>query len=238
MRWPLALALVLLAPTAAAGVPFVLELEDAGGDVKDPNGTPRDFPSADILSFRSEVVNGSVVQRVRMAATPKAPEDVMFVRSWFHNSSNGSFWTIDMEVRGSEQPDKRFIPLMRRDSFHNATYLGDAKYTVENRTTWVFTFNASLVEDATCFDPGIFSEHHPNVRTGLPQSFDALYLPPERRQCLTTEEPGTPLPPPIRFNIPSVSAEAPGSEAPTPGPGVLVAVGALVVAALRARRAQ
>lgn len=232
MRW--LLALLLLVPTASAGVAFEMDLEDAAGDVKTFDKKPANYTSVDILRFSSTVVNGTVRQRVELSSRPIAPDDSILVRNWFHNSSNGSFWVVDMEVRGNE-PDvaKRFKPYMRRERFENVTYL-DARYGVDGNA-WVFEFNASYVEDASCYDPGVFTEHTPPQRTRLPQGVDELYL-TDARRCLTAEEPAPEIEhlPSLRVGVPT-PAEPPGSRAPTPGAGAL---GALLVlaAAARARR--
>lgn len=237
MRW--LLALVLLVPGAQAGVPFEIELDDPAGDVIRPDGEDAPYPSADIRSLVSRVADGRVEQRIRMEAAPRAPEDTILLRSWFHNSTNGSFWTIDMEVRGFEtNPEQRFHPIMRRGDFFNATFLSDATYALDG-DTWVFTFAESWVADGTCFDPGVFSRHI----VGRSEGADALFLARERR-CLTAREPDTPAPPiaPVAGAPPPAAAatptqEAPGSRTPTPGAPALVAVaiGALALALWRRR---
>lgn len=228
--------LVLLLPGAAAGVAFETDVEDAAGDVVTMDGAVVAVPSADILRIRSEILqNGTRVrQSVEMGARPIAPDDSILLRSWFHDSVNGSFHTIDMEVRGSE-PDveKRFKPIMRRGDFYNTTFL-NATYGLSG-STWIFEFPADLVEDATCFDAGAFSEHSPAIRTRRPQGFDSAYLP--TRACVTAEEPGDDfIPPPIRIGVPERAPEPPGSVTPTPLGGwvALVAVGG-VAWALRRR---
>lgn len=238
MRW--LFALVLIAPTAQAGVAFEIELEDKTGDVITQRGGTAPYASADVLKLTSRVVGERVEQRVEMAAKPTAPEDTILLRNWFHNSTNGTFWTMDMEVRGFEpDPAARFHPIMRRGDFANATYVADATYALDN-ATWVFTFPVSWIDDASCFDPGAFSRHIPARSTGMPEGADALFLTKERR-CLTAREPDAPLPPAIPVaGVPSAPAATPtvappGSEAPTPGAAALVAIGALALAAWRRR---
>lgn len=231
------LFLALLAPTAAAGAPFVAELTDARGDVLGIDGAPVDAPSADVLSLRSEVVNGTIVQRVELAARPIAPDDSILLRNWYADSENGSWHVIDLEVDGAApEPSQRFKPFRREGAFENVTVI-DARYGLEN-ATWVFAFDASLVADATCFDPGAFVEHTPPARTRQPQGFDDVY--DKTRACVTTVEPGGEIrpPPPLVVGVPTPSPrpDPPGSGAPTPALPVWAVAGALALTALRARR--
>lgn len=238
VRW--LVALVLLAPLASAGAPFEMEFDDAVGDVEpaDSRASRVDHPSADIVAFRSSVVDGKVIQRVTMASRPLAPDDSILVRSWYHNSTNGSFHVIDMEVRGDEpDPAKRFQPVRREGSFYNVSPL-EATYGLDN-TTWVFAFEASLVHDATCFDAGVFSEHFPSSNRAV-GGMDSAYL-RTARHCRTAQEPApqVPIAPAIRVGVPTPPAgtPAPGSETPTPGLAVgSVAAAVALVAIFRTRR--
>lgn len=224
---PLLLALVLLAPLAAAGVPFEAEVEDARDDVLSQEGKPVTAQSADILRLTSRVEGERIVQRVEMAARPTAPSDSILVRSWFDDSTNGSFWVVDMEVRGELPADSRFRAVVRRGDFANATAIDDARWGVEN-ATWIFDFPAAVVADAACFDPGAFAERQ--VRYGVP-AFDSAYLEGARR-CRTAPEPQRAAPPPISIGVPTYEPP-PGGATPTPGPGLaglLVALGAVALA--------
>lgn len=236
VRW--LLALVLLAPTAQAGVPFEIELADPTGDVITPGGGKASYPSADFVSFTSRVIGDRVEQRLTVAAPPTAPEDTVLLRNWFRDSENGTFYTIDMEVRGFEpDPAQRFYPLMRRGSFYNATHIGDATYRLEN-ATWIFTFSTSWAEDGTCYDPGAFSRHI----VGRAEGADAIFLTKERR-CRTSSEPSDPPPPAFpnaRIVTPSAAAaaqeEAPGTKTPTPGAPAWTILVLLACVGLLARR--
>lgn len=225
----LLLAIVLLAPSAAAGAPFALDMEDARGDALDHDARPADAPSVDILRFSSTVEGDRIVQRVEMAARPTAPADSILVRSWFDDSTNGTFWVVDMEVRGEAPPESKLRPIMRRGEFSNATYVDDVRWGVEN-ATWVFDFPASIVDDARCFDPGVFAER--SDRRG--QAFDSLYL--DERRCRTAPEPaGTPAPPPVSIGVPRYEPP-PGASTPTPGIEAAGALAALAAVALAIKR--
>jgi hypothetical protein len=231
----------VLLPIAAAGVPFEMAYEDPAGDVQstDSRATRVDHPSSDIIAFDSSVVDGRVIQRVTMAARPTAPEDSILVRSWYRNSTNDSFHVIDMEVRGDvPEPSQRFQPVRREGSFYNASAI-EAHYGLDD-ATWIFDFDEDLVEDASCFDAGVFSEYTPSSRR-VPGGMDSAYL-RTARFCATAEEPapepdvlglrvGMPSPPPAE--------EPPGTRAPAPSVEpilvvTLVGIGAL----LRTRRSR
>lgn len=238
-RVAILLLLVLALPGVAAGVPFEVAFEDAAGDVRGMQGQLlTSAPSVDILRFTSTVENGTVVQRVTMAARPVAPDDSILVRSWYANSTNGSFHTIDLEIRGQEADvTKRFHPYRREGDFYNVTFL-DARWGVEGNT-WVFAFDAALVENATCFDAGVFASHQPRMSKREPEGFDDAYR-RDVRSCLTSMEPAPAVPvPPLVVGIPTAPSvqEAPGSRAPTPGPGVVVVLGLVAgLTVLRSRR--
>lgn len=233
----LPIALLLAVPLASAGVAFELELDDAPGDVLTMDRRPVDYASGDILAIRSTVVNGTLVmQEVEMRARPVAPDDSILLRSWFRDSENGTFYVIDMEVRGdAPDPAERFLPVMRRGDFHNATHVEGARYGLRD-ATWLFEFPAAIVEDATCFDPGAFAEHSPPQRTRLPQGFDSAYLADERR-CVTALEPAQPIPPAPIIGVPPPPPEPspPGSVTPTPIGAWVVLAGILVALVLRRR---
>jgi len=232
----LLLAALLLAPTAAAAVAFEAEFTDARGDVATGESLRVAYPRADIVRFSSRVEGERVVQIVEMAGIPAPPADSILVRSWFHDSVDGSFFVVDMEVRGdSSMIEHRFRPLVRRGSFYNVSAI-DARWGVEG-TTWVFDFDARSAQDASCFDPGVFSEHTP--ATGGPTGFDVAYLAGARR-CQTAPEPYTP-PPPVQVAVPSATpaptlTDAPGSRAPAPESGAWLALGALAAGAFMLRR--
>lgn len=225
VRW--LLASLLLVPLAlAAEVIFEVDIEDAAGEVP--------FPSGDITRLSVHVLNNTTVQeRVEMRARPIAPDDSILVRNWYHDSENGSFHVVDMEVRGDEpNADARFKPVKREGDFRNETFLAGAHYGLDN-STWVFEFPLALMEGATCFDPGAFAEHTPPRRTGLDAASDSAYLTTERR-CRTAIEPAPHVPrAPIVGVAPggTPAASPPGSQAPTPiGPSVPLAAIAIAVA--------
>lgn len=233
VRFAPLLLVALLAPTAGAAVPFVLELTDARGDVRQLSGEPLNVPSADIVAFRSTHANGTIRHEVEMAAPPTPPYDSMLIVTWFRDSENGSFWTVEIEVRGDAvQPEDRLRAVTRRETEANATPI-DVKYGVRN-ATWIFSFNESVVEDATCFDPGAFSTWERNRISGGDAAYDRA------RHCRQAPSTQRPPPPPaivIRNEEPQPATPAPGSEA-TPALGALALVGALAFVALtrRARR--
>lgn len=231
----LLLAALLLLPGASAAVAFDITLADARADVVTEEREPVAYARADIVSFTSSDEGDRIVQRIEMAATPAPPADSILVRSWFHDSTNGTFFVVDMEVRGdSAQIEHRFRPVVRRGSFYNTSAV-DARWGVDG-TTWVFDFDARAVADATCFDPGVFSEHTPTE--GGDTGFDSVY-PAGPRRCRTAAEPNTP-PPPVQVSMPAgtnaAPADAPGSGTPTPGAGAALAVASLAMLAITRRR--
>lgn len=226
------LVFVLVLGAARAGVAFEMTIPDEPNDTVAMDGQHVDVPEADILNLSSRVVGDIIEQRVEMKLKPAAPDDSILVRNWYANSTNGSWHTLDLEVRGdAPDPAQRFHPWIREGAFENVTQV-DAQYGIEN-TSWVFRFNASLVANASCFDPGAFAEHTP--RHGV-QGLDAVYA-LHQRFCRQTQEPRAPTPPPIVVNVPSPSPlpEAPGSKTPTPFPAPL-ALAAGLLAALWIRR--
>lgn len=146
----LALLLALL-PSAAAAVAFVLEYDDPRGDVW--------AASADVVRVASDVADGVVTQRVEMAAAPNLTHDTLILRSWFHNSTNGSFHVVDLEIHAGREEDQKFRALVRRGAFENTSALS-ATWSVEGNA-WVFAFPEAAVADATCFDPIVWAQHEP-----------------------------------------------------------------------------
>lgn len=225
----LALLLVMLAPVVAAGVPFAMDVADARGDVKQLYGEPLDAPSADIVALRSTHANGTIRHEVEMAAPPTPPYDSMLVVVWFRDSENGSYWTVDLEVRGDAvQPEDRFHALVHRETLENATPIDGARYAVHDRT-WIFSYDEGVVADATCFDPGAFSTWERRRVSGTDEAYDATR---HCRQAYRT--PRAPPPPPaivVRHEEPRVATPAPGSEA-TPAPSLVGVVLALALASV------
>lgn len=147
----LLLLLLLVVPSASAGVPFVLSYEDPVGD--------NPAASADVVRFESSVRDGLVTQRVTMAAPPDPVQDTLILRSWFHNSTNGSFHVLDLEIHAHADGDAKFRAFVRRDAFENVTEVA-ATHTVDG-DAWVFFFAEDLVADASCFDPIVWAQHEP-----------------------------------------------------------------------------
>ena len=235
----LALLLVLAAPGALA-VSFEVSVEDPPDDVRAADGRPLAFPTADILRLTSAQEGDRIVQRVEVASPPRAPGDSILVRTWFQSSTNGSFHTVDLVVRGDAPSDARFRPVLRDGAFENVTPIEGARYGVEN-ATWVFSFDAALLANATCFDPGAFTEH--GQRAGF-RGFDEAYV-RGTRACATAREPepepATPPPPPTPSApppSPSTLPPPPGSDVPTPAPGAWAALvaGALALTLRRSAR--
>lgn len=231
------LLILLLLPVASAGAPFVADLQDHAGDTVDRQGRPFPAQSADILRFTSEVVDDVVVQRVTVAKTPQPPADWLLVRSWFANSSNGSYHALDLEVTPRPQVESDWVEGWIRDGSYFEPRRVEIEWRVEN-DTWVFTFNQSEVADATCFDPGVFTRGSGGE--------DALY--PARRRCVQIAEPTPPPPtgtPQVNVNIidtppsraqPTPTVEPPGSRTPTPGVGAAIVLAMVAAAAVLARR--
>ena len=244
---PLALALVLIvtlvvsAPLALAQ-PFVGELTDRPDDVVTREFRRADHPSVDILAFRSRIVEGTQVeQRVTMAAPPSVDENSLIVRSWFRNSTNGSFYALDLEIHSTAEGRETFVAHARRGAFDNVTPV-DATWSIEGND-WVFTFDAALVApDAECFFPMIYSYLSGPPGSGASDQIGA------REGCETAPEPANDAPvvprvsaevvgdaPPAAPTAPTV--EAPGSRTPAPAPSALLTLlGALGAAILVARR--
>ena len=152
MRWAVALILVVLAaPAVSAAVPFTREYTDPVGD--------NEAPSADVVRVTSSVEAGVVTQRVEMAAAPDLALDTVILRSWFHDSTNGSFHVVDLEVHAGAPPEEKFRSLVRRGGFEDVTPI-DATWSVEGNAH-VFTFSESHVADAACFDPIVWAQHEP-----------------------------------------------------------------------------
>lgn len=139
-------------PSASAGVAFERTYEDPVGD--------HAVAGTDIVRFTSSVAEGVVTQRVEMAGPPDALRDTLIVRSWFHDSRNGSFHTVDLEVHARAEPSEKLRALVRNGSFDDTTPLA-ASWTIEGNA-WVFTFSEETVQDATCFDPIVWAQHEPD----------------------------------------------------------------------------
>lgn len=236
-RWVAgALVALLLLPVASAQASLLeIELDDHAGDTVDRRGRRVEAPGADILRFTSAVENAIVIQRVEMNGTPQPPYDWILVRSWFANSTNGSYHTVDIEVTPTPRERGQWVQALIRDGDYFAAKRLPLEWRIEN-ATWVFAFDALAVANATCFDPGIFTKGFGGE--------DALYA--NQRGCVQTSEPATPTGPPPRLNVSIVgdapaqatpSVEPPGSRTPTPAlpVGALALVG-LGLALARRRR--
>lgn len=231
MRLASALVLVFLLaePGAIAAVPFVADYTDPQGDIE--------AASSDVVRVTSSVAGGVVTQRVEMAAPPDPARDTLILRSWFHNSTNGSFDVVDLEFHASGG----WRAIVRRDTFDNVTNVANAStYAVEGYAH-VFTFPASLVADATCFDPIVWAQHRLVEDDRAIVDVGGVGA----RACRTrgdpaVSEPGPPLVPVVTgaFVPPDAPrVEAPGTRAPPPGPATLFAIGIILgIAFLVGRR--
>lgn len=227
MRW---LALVaVLAPLASAQAftPFVGGMSDRADDVVTRAFDPYEAPSTDILNFSSRALEGTrIEQRVAMAAAPDFAKNSIIVRSWFRNSTGGSFYTLDLEVHSEAEGLDAFVAYTRRGDFANVTQV-NATWALEG-SEWVFTFDANeAAPDATCFLPQVYAYLSGPEGSG---AFDSVGM--TGRPCATSPEPGnarpgsnTPRFPPIVAGMPDATpapieeptVEPPGSRTPTPG---------------------
>ena len=241
----LVLLLALLAPVASAAA-FEGSMEDRVDDVVTRDFRPFHHPSTDILHVSSRVVEGTQVeQRVTMAAPPSLAENSIIVRSWFRNSTNGSFYTLDLEVHSETENVETFVAYTRRGAFENVTRV-EATWAIDGND-WVFGFDATEVApDAECFSPMVYAYLSGPEGSG---AFDSIGM--GGRPCATAPEPGnarpgsnTPRFPPIVVDMPDArstpgagpTVEAPGSRTPAPGPSVvLTLLGTFAAAILLAR---
>jgi len=237
-RWRVrrALLLLLLAAPVASAAGFEGSMSDRPDDVVTRDFRPYHAPTTDILSFSSRVLEGTTVeQRVEMAAPPSLATNSIIVRSWFRHSTNGSFYTLDLEVHSEAEPDvDRFVAYTRRDAFTNATQV-EAQWRLEE-ATWVFTFDAAEVApDAECFLPMVYAYLSGPHGSG---AFDSIGM--TGRPCETAPEPGN-APPGARtprFPATASAADAAASSPPAgPAPGSrtpppTLALGVFVLAGL------
>lgn len=243
MRWPLALTVFALPLVAAqAFTPFVGEMTDRADDVVTRSFAPFHDPTTDILAFRSHVLEGTTIeQRVTMAAQPSLERNSIIVRSWFRNSTEGSFHTLDIEVHSAAEDIPPFVAYTRRDAFENVTQV-EATWVLDGND-WIFTFDAAqAAPDAECFLPQVYAYHSGPDGDEANGAFDSIGM--TGRPCATAPEPGnarpgsnTPRFPPIVAGMPGreppppePTFDPPGSRTPTPG----VSLSALLLAALAA----
>lgn len=231
---------VLLLPLAA-GAPFEGSMEDRANDVVTRDFRPFERPSTDILNVTSRIVEGTrVEQRVAMAAPPTVEENSIIVRSWFRNSTNGSFYTVDLEVHADAEQAETFVAYTRRGAFENVTRI-DATWAIEG-SEWVFTFDAAeAAPDAECFLPMVYAYFAGPDGAG---AFDSIGM--TGRPCATAPEPNDAAPGSNTPRFPSVVArvpdnardeatptvDAPGTRTPAPGASVALVLAAVGVALL------
>lgn len=239
--------LALLAPLAAAQAPafepFVGAMDDRPDDVVTRTFSPHEAPTTDILSFASRAVDGTrIEQRVTMAAPPSIAENSIIVRSWFRNATNGTFYTLDLEVHSEAEDVDTFVGYTRRDAFENATEV-NATWRIDG-DAWVFGFDAAEVApDAECFLPQVYAYLSGPEGSG---AFDSIGMP--GRPCSTSPEPGnaapgssTPRFPRLVAGIPPAeeepapTVERPGTRTPTPAPPLVALLGVLAATTLIAR---
>lgn len=248
MRWLLLAVLVLPLASAQGFEPFVGDLVDRPDDVVTRAFTLAHEPTTDIRNFTSRVLDGTrIEQRVEMAEAPSLAQNSIIVRSWFRNSTNGSFYVLDLEVHSEVEGIGPFVSYTRRGAFENVTQV-NATWALEGNV-WTLTFDAAEVApDAECFLPQLyayFSGPENDTRNGY---FDSVGA--GGRPCATTPEPGnaapgsrTPRFPQIVAGIPTeeryaaTPVEAPGTRTPTPGAALPITVaGGLLAALALARR--
>lgn len=229
VRWLVALFLLATLAPSAAAVSFEADLEDPRGDVEIEPGWAGDSATTDVLRFSSRVNGTTVEQRVVMRAAPDPELESILIRNWFRNSTNGSFYVIDLELfAGPPDVPERFQPITRRGAYENATPI-EATYALEG-ATWIFRFDASVAPDAECFLPIVFAyRSHPRVSDTLGMGGRPCETAPEPEPT-DGETPEETDPEATTDVAPdAVPAEVPGSRSPALG---LSIVGALLVIAL------
>lgn len=248
MRWLLLAVLVLPSASAQGFEPFVGDLVDRPDDVVTRGFRPAQEPTTDIRNFTSRVLGGArIEQRVEMAEAPSLAQNSIIVRSWFRNSTNGSFYVLDLEVHSEAEGVDPFVSYTRRGAFENVTPV-NATWTLDENV-WIFTFDAAEVApDAECFLPQLyayFSGFDNDTRNGYFDSVGAGGKP-----CATTPEPGSAAPdsraprfPRLVAGVPTeeraaaTPVEAPGTRTPTPSAALpLTLVGVALAAFALARR--